>query len=96
MSSYRLSERADRELVRVYLYGIEQFGMMQAARYRRRLDECFATLARFPGMGRSAGRIAPGLRRHEHGAHVILYREEEGGILIVAVVHGHSVRGLRV
>jgi len=47
-------------------------------------------------MGRSAGNIAPGVRRHEHGSHVILYRQVDGGILILAVVYGRSVRGLEL
>jgi toxin ParE1/3/4 len=53
-------------------------------------------LARHPRMGRTAHSIAPGLRRHEHGAHVVLYLEEEAGILVVAVVHGASMRRLQV
>jgi len=47
-------------------------------------------------MGRSAAGIAPGVRRHEHGSHVILYREVDGGVLILALVHGRSVRGLEL
>ena len=96
MTDYRLSDRADGDLFEIYLYGIEQFGLRQADLYRREMDDCFAMLARHPHIGRSAARIAPGIRRHEHGSHVILYREEDDGILIVAVVHGASVRRFRV
>lgn len=45
-------------------------------------------------MGRKAEAIAPGVRRHEHGSHVILYEEQSDGIDILAVIHGRSVRGL--
>lgn len=36
------------------------------------------------------------MRRHEHGSHVILYREEKDGVLIVAVLHSRSIRGLKL
>jgi len=96
VSSHRLSERAYAELIDIYLAGLELFGPKQALAYQVEFEECFAVLARFPGMGRAAERIGPGLRRHEHGAHVILYQEEDDGILVVAVVHGRSIRSLRV
>ena len=31
--------------------------------------------------------VRPGLRRVEHGRHVIFYREHEGGILVSRVLH---------
>ncbi|MCO6441977.1 MAG: type II toxin-antitoxin system RelE/ParE family toxin [Nitrococcus mobilis] len=31
--------------------------------------------------------IRPGIRRHEHESHVIFYREDDGGILVLAVIH---------
>jgi hypothetical protein len=32
-------------------------------------------------------------RRHEHGSHVAIYKEQPDHVLIVAVVHGRSVKG---
>jgi toxin ParE1/3/4 len=52
-------------------------------------------LAENPRMGRAADAIAAGIRRHEHGNHVILYEERPGDILILALVHVRSVRRLR-
>lgn len=96
MAEYRLSRRAAAEIVNIFEFGLAQFGPNQASRYRDELKHCLSLLASYPRMGRPAERIAPGLRRHEHGSHVILYREEKDGILVVAVVHGRNVRGLRV
>ncbi|MCE7030379.1 type II toxin-antitoxin system RelE/ParE family toxin [Jiella avicenniae] len=56
--------------------------------------EVFALLARNPRLGRPAEAIAPGVRRHEYRSHVILYEEMPDGVLILAVVHGRSVRRL--
>lgn len=90
MSSYRLTRRADQDLIDIYLYTLEQFGMAQAERYAEGVRSCFALLADNPRLGRPADLIRPGLRRHEHGSHVILYREdiEQGGLLVLAVIHG--------
>lgn len=96
MSSYRLTERAEADVFDIFLFGFEQFGRMQASRYRDELAACFQLLAENPRMGRPAESIAPGVRRHEHGSHVILYEIADDGVLILAVVHGRSVRRLKL
>lgn len=89
MSSYVLSGRADEDLQRIYLESIRSFGVAQAARYKANLDQCFEKLAAFPGLGREAPKIGRAVRRHEHGSHIIFYRErDEGGIVILTLVHG--------
>jgi toxin ParE1/3/4 len=96
VSSYRLTARADNELLDIYLYGIEQFGLRQAERYKLSLDECFSMLAGHPRMGRISPTVRPGIRRHEHGSHVILYQEETDHVLIVAVLHSRNLHGLKL
>jgi len=96
MTEYRVSKRAIANLNNIYLYGIEQFGRPQALAYQVELEDCFAMLARHPRIGRTSPTIRPGMRRHEHGSHVILYREEKDGVLIVAVLHSRSIRGLKL
>ena len=93
---YRISDRAASDLTDIHLYGIEQFGLMQAERYKESMEHCFQLLAENPRMGRTSNTISEGLRPHEHGSHVILYRLEADHILIVAVLHGRSIRGLKL
>jgi len=38
-------------------------------------------------MGRGCDSVSLGLRRFEHGKHVVFYRIVAGGILIVRVLH---------
>lgn len=45
-------------------------------------------------MGRKADVIRPGVHRHEHASHVILYEVSDGGVLILAIVHARSIRRL--
>lgn len=96
VSEYRLSARAGVNLRDIYLFGIETFGRRQAEKYRLGLEACFEMIARHPQIGRRSPTVRPGVRRHEHGSHVILYREEPDSVLIVAVLHGRSIRGLKL
>ncbi len=92
MNSYALTERAEDDLLNVFLDGIELFGFNQARRYKDELDRCFQLMASRPQMGRPAPSIGAGVRRHEHKNHIILYEKQAGGILILAVVPAKSVR----
>lgn len=94
MSSYRLTRRAEDDLLDIFLFGLERFGLAQAERYKLGLERCFTILADNPKIDRLADTVAPGLRRHEHESHVVLYEEASDGVLIVALVHGRSVRRL--
>jgi toxin ParE1/3/4 len=96
MGEFRVSERAEAELLEVYLYGVAEFGRPQAVKYQLSLEHCFSLLAEQPRMGRLARKLGEGVRRHEHGSHVILYRDKGDHVLILAIVHGRSVRRLKL
>lgn len=94
MSRFRLTRRAEEDIIEIFAFGCERFGEAQAEAYGDGMIHVFALLADNPRMGRAADQIAPGVRRHEYRSHVILYEGEPGGVLILAVVHGSSVRRL--
>jgi len=94
MSEYVLTKRAEADLFDILLFGCEQFGVRQAEIYAADLERTFQLLAANPRMGREAAVIAPGVRRHEHGSHVILYEISADGVLILALVHASSVKRL--
>lgn len=94
MPSFALTKRAEADLYHIALFGYERFGESQAQAYLGELERVFGLLAGQPRMGRKAETIAPGVRRHEHGSHVILYEDAPGGERILAVVHASSVRRL--
>ncbi|WP_275786327.1 type II toxin-antitoxin system RelE/ParE family toxin [Pararhizobium gei] len=96
MSSYRLTERAEDDILALFLDGIEMFGLIQAGRYKDELKHCFQLIASRPKMGRLAPSIGEGVRRHEHQSHIILYEETKGTIVILAVVPARSVRLLKL
>lgn len=87
MAEFRLSSHAAADLAEIADYTIERFGIEQARRYRDDLEKCFQNLAENPTLGRSVEQVAPKLRRFEHQSHVVFYAQEEGGVLIVRVLH---------
>ena len=96
MKRYGLSKRATDDLYEIFLYGYEQFGVAQAEAYAERLHHLFELLADSPHMGRAAFMVGAGVHRHEHGAHIVLYRPSRDGVLILRIVHKSSVLRLKL
>lgn len=90
MADLRLSRRAASDLAEIADYTIAEFGIEQARRYRDQLQACFQSLLANPQLGRSAEDVAPGLRRIRQQAHVVFFKVERDGLLIVRVLH-HSM-----
>ena len=87
MAKFRFSRRAEADLLSIGEYTLRKWGETQTARYLRELEECCQMLARNPALGRRCEHIRPGLRRFEHGKHVLFYRQELRGILISRILH---------
>jgi toxin ParE1/3/4 len=82
---YRLSADADRDIEGMLTDGIVAFGIDAAWEYRGRLFRTLDLLAANPRMGAARDGSRRKARVHPFGAHVILYRETRGGILILRV-----------
>ena len=87
MPKFVVSRPAGSDVRGIIRYTRLQWSAEQAARYAAGLRECFLKLAQSPGMGRGCDSVSIGLRRFEHGKHVVFYRIVTGGILIVRVLH---------
>ncbi len=87
MPEIRLSRRAAADLADIAAFTIRQFGIEQARRYREAFERTFALIAERPQRGRSAAALAVGLRRITCQAHVVFYRADETGVLVVRVLH---------
>jgi toxin ParE1/3/4 len=85
VARFRFSRRAEADLLSIGQYTLRKWGKAQAARYIG--EVCCQTLADKPASGRLCDDVRPGLRRHEHGRHVMFYRQERGGILISRILH---------
>ena len=87
MSKVRFSRRAEADLLSIADYTLRKWGKAQAARYLGEIEAGCRMLADNPALGRLCDEVRPGLRRHEHGKHVLFYREERGGILLSRILH---------
>ncbi|MBW6421735.1 type II toxin-antitoxin system RelE/ParE family toxin [Rhizobium sp. XQZ8] len=94
MPEFRLTRRADKDMLDIFVFGLEAFGHPQARKYATELQACFMLLAKNPRMGRVAAALGSEVRRHEHQSHVILYEIAEYGILILGIVHKRNARRL--
>ena len=90
MSAWRLAQRADDDILAVYLQGYEMFGERQADRYHDELHALFQKLADHPGMARVRSEIAPPVRAFSFKAHVVIYEDAPDGIVVLSVRHGHE------
>ncbi len=87
MAISRFSRRAEADLLNIAGYTLRKWGKVQAARYLKELEASCRLIADNPDLGRVCDNIRPGLRRHEHGKHVLFYRQEREGILVSRILH---------
>ena len=87
MASYRFSRRAEADLLSIADYTLRTWGEDETIRYIDDLESCCQMLADDPVLGRVSDDVRPGLRRMEHGRHVVFYREVAGGILVSRILH---------
>lgn len=88
MTQIELTKDAERDLIDIYLYGIEQFGQAQAERYAIALNSRIDFIAANPSMGSDYSAVREGLRRYEHVSHAVYFRPTPSGILVLRVLHG--------
>lgn len=72
------------------MHGIQEFGAEQAERYHKGLIRTFGILADNPSLAREHKELAPPVRIHPYGSHLIIYTLRENGVLIVRVLHGRQ------
>jgi toxin ParE1/3/4 len=85
---FRLTEQAEADVIGIYRYTAENFGLVQADAYHDRLDQTFHLLAAQPNIARERTELEPSVRVHPCGAHIIIYRIEADHLSIIRVRHG--------
>jgi toxin ParE1/3/4 len=87
VGAFRLSRRAEADLLEIARYTLQRWGEDQTIRYIDDLEACCLQLAGNPDLGRPCDEIRPGLRRIERGRHVVFYRPDAGGVLVSRILH---------
>lgn len=89
--AYKLSAKADEDIVEIYLEGLEQFGSTQAEKYHADLEKTFGLISVNPQIARERNEIVPPVRIHPHASHVVVYEiDENGDVFIIRVRHARE------
>ncbi|MCR4377561.1 MAG: type II toxin-antitoxin system RelE/ParE family toxin [Rhodospirillales bacterium] len=84
--AYRLSPRAESDLEEIWLYTFKNWSLKQADRYHNAIVEAFEDLAAGDKTGRPVD-IREGYFKHAVGAHLVFYRFDEAGLVVIRVLH---------
>jgi toxin ParE1/3/4 len=91
VSRYKLSRKAEEDIIAIFMYGVSQFGIQQAERYHDLLERTFQFLAENPEAARERAEITPAVRIHPIESHIVIYTVDEGGdVFVVRVRHGRE------
>jgi len=74
---YRLSRKAEEDIINLYLEGVEQFGAEQTEHYHLGLERAFEFLAAHPEAVRERHEITPPIRVHRSVSHIVIYIIQE-------------------
>ena len=87
MAGYALTPAAQADLSEIWDYTAEHWGEAQAERYTRDIQATCEALSSGASVGLSAEAVRVGYRKIGVGSHVVYYREREGTLEIVRILH---------
>jgi toxin ParE1/3/4 len=96
VTGYRLSRRADEDLLDIAAYGEARWGEAVALAYLDRLQAAAQRVANMPGLARPCDTLRPGYRRIEEGSHVLLMKQDAAGLLVVRILHARQLPTLNL
>lgn len=85
MGSYELSPEADNDLNKIWLFGLERFGVVQADKFYFELLAQCQLIADTPRQYPAVDEIRAGYRRSVFRKHSIFYREKTGFVEIMRI-----------
>lgn len=87
MAGYKFTPSARAALGVLLSHSLQNFGKHQTDRYMEGFLRTFELIARFPGIGRPAGDLKPGLRRYRYESDYIFFTVEDDHVLIREIFH---------
>ena len=86
MASFRLAPNARDDLERIWLYGLEHWGVEQADHYIHELYARFEELAKHPLHYPAVDDIREGYRRSVLGTNTIYFRVSNSDVEVMAII----------
>ncbi len=94
MADYKLSNAAKDNLIRIYYYGVEKFGITQADKYFDSFFKYFDIISQQPYAFERIDYIKKGYRRCACGPDSIYYKIENHTVEIMAIVGSQDVKNI--
>ncbi len=94
MADYKLSNAAKDDLIRIYHYGVEKFGMTQADKYFDSFFKYFDIISQQPYAFESIDYIKKGYRRCACGPDSIYYKINNDAVEIMAIIGSQDLRNV--
>lgn len=90
MTRINLTTEAERDLIEIFLYGVEQLGLAQADRYAAALTVKIENAAANPSFGADYAFVLDGVRRTQAMSHAVYYQTLEDSILVLRILHDRA------
>lgn len=88
MSSYKVTKKAQADLIEIGRFTAKKWGVSQRNRYLKQLDNCFSQLSENPNLGIVCDFIANDYRKFPQGSHIVFYKQDSKGLVeIIRVLH---------
>ncbi|MEY3421436.1 MAG: hypothetical protein RIR48_1728 [Bacteroidota bacterium] len=94
MASYKLSNIAKEDLIRIHHYGVFKFGESQADEYFDSFFVCFERIAERPYSFESVDHIKRGYRRCVCGSDSIYFKINYDIVEIMTIIGSQDIQGI--
>ena len=89
--AYKLTVKAEEDIIHIYREGVRMFGAKQAEKYYAGFEDVFAFLSSMPKAAWERTEITPPVRIYPYRSHIIVYLiDDAGDVLILRVRHGRE------
>jgi len=82
-----VTPKAESDLIGIWVYTCEEWGVDQADKYLDQLEAGMQQLINHPSLGANYAHVLPGYRRLQVEHHAVFYQVLESEMLIVRVLH---------
>jgi toxin ParE1/3/4 len=82
-----ITPKAESDLIGIWMYTCEEWGVEQADTYLDQLETGMKHLVNHPSLGTNYAHVFPGYRRLQVEHHAVFYQLLESAVLVVRVLH---------
>lgn len=87
MLKLSITPKAESDLIEIWTYTCEEWGVDQADKYLQQMETGMKQLINYPSLGTNYAHVLTGYRRLQIEHHGVFYRVHEPGVLVVRVLH---------